>query len=78
MASDIVVALPGSQGTLDEIRLATRFSKPLICVGPDGAFDGVPHGTRIVQALDEVYAFVLAQAGALRRPDQSDRPAFGT
>lgn len=27
LTSDVVVALPGSQGTLDEIRLATRFAK---------------------------------------------------
>ncbi|KWK55662.1 DNA-binding protein [Burkholderia stagnalis] len=74
LTSDIVVALPGSQGTLDEIRLATRFAKPLICVGPGAAFDGVPHGTRIVSALDDVYAFVLAHARARHRPDQ---PAIG-
>lgn len=60
LTSDVVVALPGSQGTLDEIRLATRFAKPLICIGPADAFDGVPPGTRIVSALEDVYAFVLA------------------
>ncbi|KVW42713.1 hypothetical protein [Burkholderia ubonensis] len=61
LTSDVVVALPGSKGTLDEIRLATRFAKPLICVGPAGAFDSVAAGARIVSALDDVYAFVLAQ-----------------
>jgi len=60
LTSDVVVALPGSKGTLDEIRLATRFAKPLICTGPASAFDGVAAGTRIVSALDDVYAFVLA------------------
>lgn len=59
LTSDVVVALPGSQGTLDEIRLATRFSKPLICVGPDTAFEGVPEGTLIVATLQDVFAFVL-------------------
>lgn len=38
LTSDIVVALPGNRGTLDEINLATRFAKPLICVGPPDAF----------------------------------------
>jgi predicted Rossmann-fold nucleotide-binding protein len=63
LTSDVVIALPGSQGTLDEIRLATRFAKPLICIGPIEAFDGVPHGTKIVDELPEVYAFVLAKTG---------------
>lgn len=62
LTSDMVIALPGSQGTLDEIRLATRFAKPLICVGPHTAFDGVPEGTRIVSALADVYAFVERQS----------------
>ncbi|WP_322095670.1 SLOG cluster 4 domain-containing protein [Paraburkholderia bannensis] len=60
LTSNVVVALPGNQGTLDEIRLATRFAKPLICVGPESAFDSVPAGTSIVGDLDAVFAFVLA------------------
>jgi predicted Rossmann-fold nucleotide-binding protein len=59
LTSDVVVALPGSRGTLDEIRLATRFAKPLVCIGPLDAFDGVPAGTKIVSVLEEVYEFVL-------------------
>ena len=58
LTSDIVIALPGSRGTLDEIRLATRFAKPLICVGPHGAFEGAPDDTRIVSDLKEVFAFI--------------------
>ena len=58
LTSDIVIALPGSRGTLDEIRLAVRFAKPLICVGPQGAFEGVPDDTRIVSELKEVFAFI--------------------
>lgn len=65
LTSDVVVALPGGQGTLDEIRLATRFAKPLICVGPADAFDGAPPGTRIVSGLEDVYAFVLATLEAI-------------
>ncbi|CAB3793377.1 hypothetical protein LMG28688_03710 [Paraburkholderia caffeinitolerans] len=60
LTSDVVVALPGSQGTLDEIRLARRFAKPLICIGPAGFFGDVPPGTRIVTELADVYEFVLA------------------
>lgn len=58
LTSDVVVALPGGKGTLDEIRLATRFAKPLICVGPIDAFESVPDGTRIASELDEVFAFI--------------------
>ncbi|QBR03445.1 DNA-binding protein [Paraburkholderia pallida] len=65
LTSDVVVALPGNQGTLDEIRLATRFTKPLICIGPPDAFEGVPPGTRIVSALEDVYQFVLATIGSV-------------
>lgn len=61
LTSDIVIALPGSKGTLDEIRLATRFHKPLLCVGPSDAFKDVPSGTRIVSNLDEVFAFIQCQ-----------------
>lgn len=61
LTSDVVIALPGSKGTLDEIRLATRFSKPLMCIGPSAAFEGVPEGTPIVSSLADVYAFIQAQ-----------------
>ncbi|MBN3813479.1 DNA-binding protein [Paraburkholderia sp. Ac-20347] len=64
LTSDVVVALPGGPGTLDEIRLATRFGKPLICVGPEAAFEGAPPGTRIVAGLENVFAFVLANTAA--------------
>jgi hypothetical protein len=47
LTSDVVVGLPGSKGTLDESRHATRFGKPLSCIGPTGAFDGVPPCARI-------------------------------
>ncbi|MBN3831887.1 DNA-binding protein [Burkholderia sp. Ac-20344] len=64
LTSDVVIALPGSKGTLDEIRLATRFAKPLMCIGPTGAFEGVPDGTRIVSELDEVFAFIRCRTAA--------------
>jgi uncharacterized protein (TIGR00725 family) len=64
LTSDVVIALPGSKGTLDEIRLATRFAKPLICIGPAGAFEGVPDGTLIVRELNEVFAFIRRRTAA--------------
>jgi predicted Rossmann-fold nucleotide-binding protein len=59
LTSTVIVALPGGHGTLDEIRLATRFAKPLVCVGPSHAFEEVPTGTRIVSSLRNAYAFIL-------------------
>lgn len=64
LTSDVVIALPGGKGTLDEIRLARRFKKPLICIGPAAAFEGAPDGTRIASRLSDVYAFVLEQTVA--------------
>lgn len=59
LSSTVIVALPGGHGTLDEIRLATRFAKPPICVGPSDAFEEAPNGTRIVSSLRDVFAFIL-------------------
>lgn len=59
LTSTVIVALPGGHGTLDEIRLATRFAKPLVCVGPSHAFEEAPTGTRIVSSLRDAYAFIL-------------------
>ncbi|MGN6315713.1 DNA-binding protein [Trinickia sp.] len=64
LTSDVVIALPGGKGTLDEIRLATRFAKPLICIGPIDAFESVPDGTRIASELDEVFAFIRCNTAA--------------
>ncbi|WP_237179796.1 DNA-binding protein [Paraburkholderia sacchari] len=60
LTSDVVVALSGSQGTPEEIWLAERFAKPLICIGPAEDFDGVPPETRIVVEPTAAYEFVLA------------------
>ncbi|MFQ5443165.1 MAG: hypothetical protein ACE5EK_00985 [Nitrospinales bacterium] len=39
LTSDIVVALPGSEGTRSEIQLAIEYGKPLIIVNPDGKWN---------------------------------------
>ncbi|MFT3717470.1 DNA-binding protein [Pseudorhodoferax sp.] len=74
LTSDVVIALPGGRGTLDEIRLAMRFAKPLICLGPVGAFEGVPPRSHIVQSLDRVQAFVLAQTGRMEGVGSGSAP----
>jgi uncharacterized protein (TIGR00725 family) len=37
-SSDIVIALPGSKGTLNEVGLARQFKKPLVLFGERGSF----------------------------------------
>jgi uncharacterized protein (TIGR00725 family) len=60
LTSDVVVALPGSAGTLDEIGLAVRFAKPVVCFGPAEAFDAVPGQVKKSARLDEVTDFIRA------------------
>lgn len=67
LSSDVVIALPGKHGTLDEIRLALRFGKPLLCFGPRDAFAEAPREAPVAVALEDVRAFigrVLAGGGA--------------
>jgi len=59
LSSDVVIALPGGQGTLDEIGLAVRFGKPLMCFGPTAAFESLPHDVGYSDELDEVSRFIL-------------------
>jgi predicted Rossmann-fold nucleotide-binding protein len=42
LASDIIVALPGGTGTLNEAALAVRFGKPIILFGPIERFADFP------------------------------------
>ncbi len=62
LTSDVVIALPGGAGTLDEIALAQRYGKPVMCFGPADAFDRVAHGIEISGRLEDVTAFIRAQA----------------
>lgn len=42
LTSDIIIALPGNSGTLNEAELALRFGKPIILFGPTEAFATFP------------------------------------
>jgi uncharacterized protein (TIGR00725 family) len=64
LSSDVVIALPGGRGTLDEIRLCLLFGKPLLCFGPIEAFDMLPAGIAVAASLDEVAAWVDARLAA--------------
>ncbi len=58
LSSDVVVALPGSAGTLEEITLALRFCKPLICFGPAYGWVSTPEGARRTDSLEDVCRFI--------------------
>ncbi|MDB5966642.1 MAG: putative rossmann fold nucleotide-binding -like protein [Polaromonas sp.] len=61
LTSDVVIALPGSAGTMDEIGLALRFAKPVMCFGPVGMFSEVPGQVKTSAQLDDVTAFISTQ-----------------
>lgn len=69
LTSDIVIALPGGPGTLDEIRLALRYAKPVMCLGPDEAFASAPPAVNRTTRLDDVFRFITKHAAlkSLRR-----------
>ncbi|MCA9604114.1 MAG: molybdenum cofactor carrier protein [Myxococcales bacterium] len=57
LTSDLVVALPGGEGTRSEVQLAVRYQRPAILHGPREAFwewPPVPHA----ETLDEVARWV--------------------
>jgi len=58
LSSDLIVALPGGHGTAEEISLARRWGKPLVCFGPDGAFRELAAGAACTSSLDDVIRFV--------------------
>lgn len=60
LTSDVVVALPGSAGTLEEIALALQFQKPLICFGPVDGWASLPvHAVR-TDRLEDVCHFIIS------------------
>jgi len=61
LSSDVVIALPGGQGTRDEIALARRFGKPLICFGPAAAFEFLPGDVEYTDELEVVLRFIVSR-----------------
>ncbi|VWC59030.1 DNA-binding protein [Burkholderia lata] len=68
LSSDLIVALPGGHGTAEEIALAQRWRKPLICFGPDGAFRELAVGATCTSSLDDVIRFVEHAFSAEQAP----------
>lgn len=63
LTADAVVALPGSAGTHNEIRLARRFGKKLVLFGPPAEFAVYQGALPVAATLPEVIAFLDSVLG---------------
>ena len=70
LTSDVIIALPGERGTHDEVRLAKRFARPVLCFGPNGAFNTLPEEVEITRDIQRVYYFIKTFAFRLSGPVQ--------
>lgn len=67
LSSDVVIVLPGNEGTESEMTLAVRYRKPVIAFFGDHAVDWQPpSGVPVARTLDEVERFVRATLAAKR------------
>ncbi|MCX6552731.1 MAG: molybdenum cofactor carrier protein [Acidobacteria bacterium] len=64
LTSDVVVVLPGSEGTQSEMELSMRYGKPVIAFfGEHAVAWDVPAGVPVARTLDEVERFVRTHVG---------------
>jgi len=60
LTSDVIVALPGAEGTASEIELARRYGRPIVALGPHrGAWPALPAEVALVTRVEDAIAFVL-------------------
>lgn len=59
LSSEVVIALPGGPGTLNELNLAVRFSKPALCFGPIANFSGAHENIERTEDFDRVCCFII-------------------
>ena len=60
LSSDVIVALPGSKGTQNEVNLAIRFQKNIILFGPEKAMRDFPQTIKRTESIEEVQDFIIA------------------
>lgn len=59
LSSDVVIALPGAEGTRSEVELALRYRKPLIAYLQDRAeIPQLPDSVPVAARLEDMIAFV--------------------
>ena len=64
LSSDVIVALPGAQGTRSEVELALRYGKPLVAYLQDRAeIPQLPDSVPVVARLEDIIAFVRHALG---------------
>jgi len=62
LTSDVIVALPGDEGTLSEVRLAVRYKRPIIAfVESDQEIPALPDSVSRSSSLADIRTFVMAQ-----------------
>jgi len=78
LSSDVIVALPGGEGTQSEVELAVRYRKPVVAFfGPYDVAWAVPASVPVARSLDEVASFVSAALGAGRLAPWREPPTAG-
>ena len=61
LTSDVVVVLPGGEGTASEARLAVRYGRPVVAyLARRSDVPGLPDGVPVETCFDRVQAFVRA------------------
>ena len=59
LSSDVVVALPGSKGTKNEVNLAIRFNKPIILFGSENDMKDFPQTELRTTSIERVKDFII-------------------
>jgi uncharacterized protein (TIGR00725 family) len=68
LSSDVLIALPGGEGTASEVLLAQRYARPLVAfVADPSEISGIGPEVRIERDLGGVQSFVLSALHEARR-----------
>ena len=59
LSSDVIVALPGSKGTHNEVNLAISFQKPIILFGPEKEMGDFPQILKRTDSIEAVKDFII-------------------
>ena len=69
LSSDVVIVLPGGEGTASEARLALRYGRPAVAyLGRRSEVPGLPDAIPVETRFDRVQAFVRAACRPRRTP----------
>ena len=69
LTSDVVIVLPGGEGTASEARLALRYGRPVVAyLARRGDVPGLPDAVVVEARFDRVQSFVRAACRASRVP----------